>query len=314
MKEKSVKLSPIYIISICSILAASSFYYGIRVIILLAVTMFAALCTDYFCTRLQKKKYKASNLDCLAETALLVFMLPASFNFAYAAIAAVFMVIIGRYVLGSGSKRIIPAPAVGYIFALVFWKRNLLSFPENTNQNFWSLKLGNLVSSSSSYFNLNEDYKENFFDVLIGNVTGALGTNIIILLVFIGFILIAFKKINLTPALGMLLIMFVFGTLTSKLVNTFRTGIFEIFSNFLMFAAVFLISDKETSPSTFWAGLIYGVTVGFLTFYFTFFTHMENSVIASIIICSPVCYLCKKMNVVSKIKVKKKGGEALNED
>lgn len=302
----SQKISLTYIISVIAIAAISATYYGIRSLVVLAVAVVTSILCDYICVKVQKNNYYARYADVLVEAALFSFMLPASVNFFTEVISAIFMVVISRHILGSGKNRIVSTPATGYLFAVFFNKANILRAPIADGKDFFSMNVGDTYDSSSAYFNMSGTFKEDIFDVLSGNTIGAMGTNVIILLVIIGIVFTALKKINVFPAIGFLAILFILGYATGIETNQLRKGLFEICADMAMFTAVFIVSDPDISPSSFLNGILYGATVGLVAFYLTYFTQTENAPVLAVVLCSPINYLCGKMDVVHKVTVKKR--------
>lgn len=311
--KKPDKLSVCYIIAAAAIECVAVFYYGIRALAVSAAAIAAALIIDFICVKLRGRKYSASDLTCIIEALLLSFMMPSSISFGIIAAASAVMVIIGRHILGENENRVMPAPAIGYVFALVMWKEDVLSFPEITGSfKFMSYSPEELTVSSSSWYNTAGVFKESWYDIFIGSTQGPLGTGVIALIIICAIMLIIARKIRIAPIIGILISTSFFGSVVCKSGSYLNSALYEICANMVIFAAVFLAADKDIAPSKFSFGILYGLVTGMTAYYLTFFTERENAIVPALIICSPICVLLKNLSSRSYLmrKSKKASGSA----
>lgn len=291
--RKTDKLSVTYILALLAIAVVAVVINGYKAALLLAVMSAAAFVADFVCVKLKKRDYELSDLSCIAESWLLAFMFPSTMPLGKAVAASVVAVLLGRHILGENRIRLIPSSVIGYIFALCAWKDDVLSFPNITGDTE-AMELSNgLISSSSAHFNSAGVFREPLFDVFTGNVNGAMGANVIILLLICAIILIISRRVRFAPLLGVLISMAFFGGVVQKSGDFLLSAESEILANMVIFSAIFFASDKDTAPSGFISGMLYGLTLGMVAYYISYFTDQENAIIPAIVICSPICLLCR---------------------
>jgi Na+-translocating ferredoxin:NAD+ oxidoreductase RnfD subunit len=292
--KKSEKISVPYIVVLTAIAVVSIFYYGFRVLLLLFIAMLAGVVTEIVCLNLKKQKYNQNMSSVLSEAVILTFMMPASINIGILIISEIFATAFGRHIFGSGNKKLIPPPVLGYVFALAGWKKEVLSYPEIIGKiGYFSFKKGDLSASSSAMFNSSGVFNVSDYNILVGNTISSLGTGVIGLLIICAVVLLISRKIRISPLIGFVVSISFFGSIVCKSGDYLVSAKYEILANMVIFSAVFLVSDKESAPEKFVPGLLYGLTLGMVTYYFTFFTEQENAVIPAMIICIPIALLCR---------------------
>lgn len=300
IESKTYNLSVTYIISLIAIATVALFMHGIRVAVLLLVMSVAAFVTDFICVRIKGRNFEISDLSCIAEAWLLAFMFPSLIPLGKAVTSVVVAVIIGRHILGENKVKLLPSPVIGYTFALCAWKDDVLSF-KNITGAVDTIELSDgLVMSSSASFNSSGVFRESDFDILTGNVNGAIGTNVIALLLLCAVILVIARRIRITPFIGVIVSLAFFGGIVQKSGDFILSAKYEVLANMAVFAAIFFVSDKDIAPVKPMSGLLYGLTLGMVSYYLTFFTDQENAIIPAIIICSPICILCRSLAVSKK--------------
>ena len=76
------------------------YYYGLRVLILTAVSVVTSVIVDYVCVSLMKRKYDWSDQSPVMDALLLTLLMPASVPYSIMAISTALMVVIGKYAFG----------------------------------------------------------------------------------------------------------------------------------------------------------------------------------------------------------------------
>lgn len=314
LESKTDKLSVTYILSLLAIAVVAVVINGFKAALLIIVMSAAAFVADFVCVKLKKRNYEISDLSCIAESWLLAFMFPSTMPLEKALAAAVAAVLLGRHIFGENRTRLMPSPVIGYVFALCAWKDDVLSFPNITGDTE-AMELSNgLIPSSSAHFNSAGVFRESLFDVFTGNINGAMGTNVIILLLICAVILLISRRIRFAPLIGVFVSMAFFGGVVHKSGEFLLSAESEVLANMVLFAAIFFASDKDTAPSGFVSGMLYGLTLGMVAYYISFFTDQENTIIPAIVICSPICLLCRSfVKKTQDSKADRKTEEALQQ-
>ncbi len=277
--------SPEYWLALIAVCLVSVFYYGIRAAAVIGLAVVTAVLVDFFCLFLQNKSYKKADLSNIAAAIVMVLMFPATVSYAVVVISTVFTVAVGIHVFGSRGNYLFPPAAVGYLFALLCWKDEILLFPQAGNH----LQLiGNenavLQNSLSSVFNAEGMLGMDPFDLLIGAVYSPMGTGCILLLVVVLVILLIRRSVSYWSTAG-----FLFGI--SFLATFGRIPVWQYASvNMVLFSTVFLVGDTMAMPKGRLSVLFGSILTGMLTFYLMVQHGLEYAPVVSVMLTCPVWY------------------------
>ncbi len=282
VKERRLR-RPEFWVSVVAVGLVSVFYYGIRAAAVIGLAAVTAVLTDFVCLFLQNKSYKTADLSNAAAAVVMALMFPATIPYSIVILSTIFAVAVGIHVFGSRKSYLFPPSAVGYLFALICWKNEVLRFPPAGE----SLALfGNdntiLRDSLSSTLHANGVLNVESLDLLLGAVYTPMGTGCILLLAAVLVILILRQSVSYWACLGYALgvsVMALFGT----------QPIWQLWAtNMLLFSMIFLIGDHAVIPlRTFWAFPACLIT-GMLTGYLMLRLGLEYAPVIAVMLTCPV--------------------------
>ncbi len=275
--------TPEYWLVLCTLCVVSVFYYGIRAAAVLGLAAVTAVLTDFICLFLRDRSYKAADLANVGTALVLCLMLPATVPYSIVILSTVFAVAVGTHVFGAGKDMLFPPAAVGYLFALVSWKDEIISFPKpGTALSLFGNSDAAVYPSFSHLFNTEERFGAETLDLLIGAVNGPMGTGCLLLLI-VGLCILMFRggvsyKASLGFLTGAVLASYGFWLTPAELFGT----------NMILFAAVFLAADPSVVPKNGIAPWIGGVFTGLLTEYLIYAHDLEYAAVIAVIVSCPV--------------------------
>lgn len=260
------------------------FYYGVRATALSGVCAVVSLATEIICVRLMGRHFTADDLHCLSDALIISLMLPAVTDFRIVAIACIFMAVI-KNVFGGRKNMIFSPSAVAYVFMLTSWRGQLVMYTEPHTHTGIFEKAGSLVSSASHAFNTTGKMNYTDFEILMGNVTGSLS---ILLLIVSALILFFRNDISRGAFVGAFLgIIFLAGVL--PMCNNVYNSIKYTFStNMVLFAMIYIISDKRIAPKQNYYAFFYGFFIAILSYVLVLATTKENMIVVVSLLFTPV--------------------------
>lgn len=258
---KSSSLFGDYLIMLIAPAALAFFFYGERVISVIAVSMGAAFICDALASILLKKTFYLKDLSGIYAGAAIALMMPAGIPLYIPALASAFAVLAVKIPFGSVKTPFSPA-AAGFAFAALCFKEDVFSYTENTADKLMgSVSIGAMLSSGNS---IHLD-AANVIDILGGNVAGPMGTGCGILMLGCCAYLFVRRRRALAATAGFIAACAVFAAVLPRINASALTGIvLELSAGSLLFAAVFLVTDPSTLPKKTFNRVVYGAVCGII--------------------------------------------------
>lgn len=268
------------------------FYYGIRAVALSGVCVGVSFVAEIVSLNLMNRDFTADDLTCISDALIISLMLPAVVDFRIAAIACVFAVVVAKNIFGGRDNMVFSPAAVAYVFMLVSWKNQVLMFTEPHVRTEISEKAENLVSSASHIFNTSGRMNYSDFEILMGNMSGAVS---ILLLIVSAVILILRRNVSFGAFLGT-----VFGTAFLAYCipvcrNKYDSVKYMLVSNMILFAAVYIISDRRIAPRKNYYAFFYGFFIAMLSYILLLKTEKENIIIIVSVLFTPVSLIFRNL-------------------
>jgi electron transport complex protein RnfD len=274
--------------------------FGLRALLVLAVSIAAACAAEYAMGRLFSRKTLSDGSAFL--TGLLVgFNMPPEVPLFVAMLASVFAIVIVKWTFGGlGANWMNPALA-GRVFVFFSWTGGMSkwSMPKMvTDSVSGASPLGFVKTGMTGFegsvsgpmgFLAEQGYPAgSYMDFFIGRIPGCIGEVSALLLLAGGIFLIIVKIANWEIPVFYLgsfaLLTWIFGGLGYG--SGFFTGdvVFQLFTGGLMLGAFFMATDMVTSPITRKGMIIFALGCGFLTFLIRFYGSFPEGVSLAIIL------------------------------
>ena len=292
------------IIALLPATVAAVVLFGLRALLLIAVSVATAVISEFVFNLICKKKQTVGDLSAVITGLLLALSLPASTTVLQCVIGAVFAIIVVKCLFGGiGCNFANPAIAARVMM--------LISFTDTVAGGVSTRFADEPLVAGATPLQLigKEDaVLPSLTDMLLGNRSGAIGETCAIALI-IGFVYLLIKKVISwhTP------VVFIASTFVlSFLLGGFNLNdsIYHLLSGGLLIGAIFMATDYSTSPVTKWGKVIFAFGCALFTVIIRIYGALPEGVSYAIllmnILSTPIELLTKRR----AFGAKKNGGNA----
>lgn len=275
------------------------FYYGIRALAVGGVCIAVSLISEVICLRFMKRRFTADDLSCTSDALIIALMMPAVMDYKIAAITCAFAVIVSKNVFGGRRNMIFSPAAAAYVFMLTSWGKKLLMYPQPHVKTGVFDAADDLVNSASYVYNTTGKMEHTDFELLMGNFSGPAGAVSILLILVAAVMLILRRDISAGAFIGTISGTAFFAYIlpsypTSQLKYTFAT-------NMILFAAVYIISDRRIAPEKEYYAFFYGLFIAVCSYIVVLTTGTENAIVIISVLFTPAALGFK--NLEKKIEL-----------
>lgn len=261
------------IISLLPLTVAACIMYGWYALLLTAVTVVAAVISEYVCCKVMKRKNSIYDLSAVVTGLILALNLPPHLPIWMAVIGSVIAIVVVKMMFG-GIGHNFANPAMTARIAL------LVSFPSAMTA--WVVPKGAEVitgatDATSMATPLTTD-GYSYTDLFMGRIPGSLGETFKFLIV-LAFLYLVIRRV-ISPVIPLVTV----GTVALMSVIFGLDPLYMILSGGLLFGAVFMATDYVTSPINWKGHIIYGVGIGALTFLIRRFGYLPEGVSYAILL------------------------------
>ncbi|MBL1225157.1 RnfABCDGE type electron transport complex subunit D [Enterococcus sp. BWR-S5] len=263
------------IIALLPAIAASGIIFGPRALILIGVTVFSCVASEYVFRRAIKRPQSIYDLTAVVTGILLALNLPVSLPFWMAALGgAIAIIIVKQFFGGVGQNFVNPAITARIVLLMSFasqmnvWKEPFHYLSDTTD----------IVSSATYFSNAAAGKLPSITDMLLGIRTGSLGETCAIALIIGGIYLIIRKVIS--PWIPLCFI----GTVAVLSMVLGGDPLYQVLSGGLLLGAIFMATDYTTSPINTRGKIIFAVGCGLITVLIRFYASLPEGVSYAILL------------------------------
>lgn len=297
---------------------AGVYFFGLRVLVLLAVVNVFGIATEWVFVRKTTKKVTEA---VIVTNILFTLTLPPSTPYWIAIIGIIFGVLFGKMVFGGFGKNPFNPALVGRAFIYV-------NFPEFMTMN-WTKPVEGVLGGFTTYLGESIDaitqstpmliYRASgeqlpLTDLLFGNIAGSIGETSAILIILAGIYLIytktAAKETIFSVLAGFLLMSgFFYFTGNEKVLDP----LYGLLAGGILFGAVFMATDPISSPKTFEGRIVYGLIIGAVTVIIRGFALFAGGIMFAILIGNTFAPIIDEaVNAIKASRKAKKAKEVSN--
>lgn len=313
LKQKMMRT---VVLALIPLIAAGTYFYGLRVIVLLAVVMAAGVATEYLFEKRNKKKVSEAVLvTCILYT----LTLPASVPYWIAVVGIVFGVIFGKEVYGGFGRNIFNPALVARAFVYV-------SFPSQLTISWTSISQG-FPGGFGTYLNEGVEmvsqatpmllYRSTggevpMMELLFGNIAGSIGETSKILIILAGIYLI-YKKVASWHIMAGCIAGFAGLSIILNLMGftEVTNPIYGILSGGFLFGTVFMATDPVSSPKTKEGKIAFGILIGVVVVIIRGFSLFAGGMMFAILIGNTFYPIIDEIVKLIKNKKKKKDNKGV---
>ena len=253
--ESTQDLMANVIVALTPCVVASAIIFGLRALLVVAVSVIACVAFEWLYCKLLKKASPIGDLSAVVTGVILALNVPVNMPLGELVIGALAAIIIVKQLFGGIGMNFANPALVGRIVLFVSFatEMNAWVFPDAAVDQL----------SKATPLQAANPAKLNLLDLFMGVHGGVLGETCA-LAILLGFVYLVVTK-TISPAVPLTYVgsMFVFYLIATGSVHE---SLAAVLSGGLLFGAVFMATDYVTSPFTLKGKLIYGLALGVVTF------------------------------------------------
>lgn len=265
------------IIALIPALAASVWLFGLRVLLVCAVTVSVSVLSEYIARKVMKRHNTIGDLSAVVTGLILAFNLPVSIPLWMAAIGSVIAIVVAKQFFGGIGQNFVNPAIAGRIILMV-------SFP--TAMTTWTApfayKSTQGTITTATPLAAEESELPSLLEMFLGMRGGSLGETCAAALIIGGLYLIIRKIISPSIPLSFIGTVAVIMLIAGKGDLSFVA--YQLLSGGLMLGAFFMATDYATSPINFKGRIIFGIGCGIITSMIRLFGSLPEGVSFAIIL------------------------------
>ena len=249
------------VIALMPALAAGIYFFRLKALLVIIVTLTACIGAEYVSNILMKKRQTIGDYSAAVTGLLLAFNLPPSIPLWIAAIGGVFAIIIVKQLFGGLGHNFMNPALAARAFLLASWPVQMTLWTSPIDGVSSATPLALIKKGAEAV----DGVLPSYMSLFSGNVAGCIGeTSVIALLLGAAYLL--YKRV-IMPLIPL-------GFITTVALMTWILGgdslftgdvLYHILSGGLMLGAFFMATDYATTPSTMKGMLVFGIGCGLLT-------------------------------------------------
>lgn len=241
------------IIALLPAVVASGIIFGMRAILLIAVSVVASVLFEYISRIVMKRKNTISDLSAVVTGILLALNVPVTFPIWMLLVGDAVAIIITKQMFGGLGQNFANPAIVARIFLLVSFGGEMTNWVKP----FYYKGTADLVTQATPLAEEHIDF--SYMDLFLGKVGGSLGETCALALL-IGFVFLIITRVisPITP------VAFV-GTVALVSWISGADPLYQVLSGGLLLGAIFMATDYATTPINSLGKLIFGVGAGLIT-------------------------------------------------
>lgn len=307
------RIMAIVILTLVPAAVFSIVLFGLKVLLLYAVGVAAAVATEAV-TKIARKKSWRSVLDGSAVITglLLVMTLPSTISPVAVAVGSVVAIFIGKEVFGGLGMNVFNPALVGRAFLAAAYPVSMTTW--NGPARLFHFLQPHVDAATSATPLAAAKFDHTFapaLNMLIGQTGGSIGETSALLLALGGIVLIVLGIVRWPIVVSFLGSVFVLGEVF-HLFNpaAYPPGLFQLLAGGLALGAFYMASDMVTSPYTDKGGVIFGIGAGVLVIIIRLFGGYPEGVMYAILLMNAVTPIINRYVNNKTFGARPKGAEA----
>lgn len=277
------------LVCLFALLIMAVWRWGLRALVICAVSLAASVFSDWLCCKMTKKTYNPKDASTFVSGMCLGLMMPATVAYRYVVFGSALAMGI-KHIFGGKNNYVFNPACLSYAFLAICWPSQVLMFPNLGEQiPIFGSYSGQLSSGLENYLiQLGTAKSLSASDVLLGKFIGPIGTTHVLVLAVCGLCLMFRRALSPTVTFVSFFAFVGLSLLFPAYDNINNSIIIEIICGNILFGLVFLASDPQTSPRSFLGKIYYGLIIGILLVIFRHLTKVESSFVYVLLIANAV--------------------------
>ncbi len=272
---------------------AGILFFGLRAAAVIAITIGAALLSEYLMRKVMKREQTVGDLSAVVTGLLLAMNYPATIPFWIAAIGGIIAIVIVKQLFGGIGQNFMN-PALGArVILVVSWAKQMTGwvptrFQTDVDLVTYATPLGALKEGSAL---------ASYMDMFIGNIGGCIGETSAIALLLGGIYLLVKRIITIEIPFIYIGTVAILSWILGPSGAFTGDVLYHILGGGLMIGAFFMATDYATSPITRKGRMIFAFGCGLFTIIFRLYTNMPEGVSFAIILMNIVVPLIDRYTI-----------------
>ena len=273
------------IIALIPTLAVGTYMFGIKVVLLLAVSVFSCVFFEWGYRKLLKKPQSVGDLSAVVTGFLLTCVLPSNATWWMCVIGSFFAIVVVKQLYGGIGKNFLNPALAGRAFLTAGYAALMTSWAVPTVLS--GVVDGTTMATPLSFLKAGEALPEYFTygSLFLGGIPGSIG-EVSALAILIGAAYLLIRKVITwrvpTAFIGTVAVLcLIFG---KESYGRIDWTVYNLLSGGLLLGAFFMATDYSTSPVTLRGQLIFGAGCGALTVLIRYFGSYPEGVSYAILI------------------------------
>ena len=254
-EETTTGLMANVIVALVPCVVASAIIFGLRALLVTAVSVVASVAFEWLYCKLLKKPNPVGDLSAVVTGIILALNVPVGMPIGELIVGDFVAIIVVKQLFGGIGMNFANPALVGRIFLFISFAGSM------NNWVFPDAAVDQL--SSATPLAVADTSKLSLLDLFMGVHGGVLGETCALAIVLGLIYLVATKTISAAIPASYIGSMFIFYLISTRSLHGALVG---VLSGGLLFGAVYMATDYVTSPFTLKGKLIYGVALGIVTF------------------------------------------------
>lgn len=269
--DNTRKLMLTVLVALVPALIAGVIVFGIRALIVVAISMAASVATELVCGLVTGKKASVADGSAAVTGLLLALTLPASVPYWMPAVGGVFAIVVAKCLCGGLGQNVFNPALAARAFLMLFWPTALVRYAAPG-----ALGLANnvdMVSSSTPLQDMSRGVQpgdESLLDMFLGNTGGTIGEVSALALLIGAAILLATRTINWRIPVSYVGTVAALSLFFARGDDPIMWMLCSVFGGGLLIGAIFMATDYSSSPTSPLAQLVFGIGCGALTILFRY--------------------------------------------
>ena len=254
-EETTTGLMANVIVALVPCVVASAIIFGLRALLVTAVSVVASVAFEWLYCKLLKKPNPVGDLSAVVTGIILALNVPVGMPIGELIVGDFVAIIVVKQLFGGIGMNFANPALVGRIFLFISFagEMNTWVYPDAAVDQL----------SSATPLKVADPSKLSLLDLFMGIHGGVLGETCALAIVLGLVYLVATKTISAAIPASYIGSMFIFYLISTRSLHGALVG---VLSGGLLFGAVYMATDYVTSPFTLKGKLVYGVALGIVTF------------------------------------------------
>ena len=254
-EETTTGLMANVIVALVPCVVASAIIFGLRALLVTAVSVVASVAFEWLYCKLLKKPNPVGDLSAVVTGIILALNVPVGMPIGELIVGDFVAIIVVKQLFGGIGMNFANPALVGRIFLFISFagEMNTWVYPDAAVDQL----------SSATPLKVADPSKLSLLDLFMGVHGGVLGETCALAIVLGLIYLVVTKTISIAIPAAYVGSMFIFYLISTRSLHGALVG---VLSGGLLFGAVYMATDYVTSPFTLKGKLVYGVALGIVTF------------------------------------------------